>query len=218
MKFGFFILTFASNLRIMNRMYFLISLLMLSVNLCVQAQSVDSTEKKCFVGSTLFMLANLVDDPEPPNYYQLNFGYRITPKEVISLEIITWNYYEPLGVPYGKKKTATNFPGKVQAFGAGLAYKRFLWKRAYIQIHSTAFKQNYLNEENNKIQSGFQLFNTVRLGYQFHFFNNQIFLEPSIACTFWPVNTNLPESFQVQENKYPKYFFGEPGLHFGINF
>jgi len=202
----------------MSRKYFFVSIFMLSLNLPVQAQSTDFSGKECFVGSTMFMLANLVDDPEPPGYYQLNFGYRITPQDVVSLEVITWNYYEPLGVPYGEKNTATNFPGKVQAFGAGLAFKRFLWRRAYVQIHSTALKQNYLDETGNKIQSGFQLFNTIRLGYQFRFFQNRFFLEPSIACTFWPLNTNLPESFQIQENKYPNYFFGEPGLHFGFNF
>lgn len=211
-------LTFASNSQIMSRKYSFLLLFMCLASCSVQAQSIDSTDQKYFIGSTLFMLANLVDDPEPPNYYQLNLGYRITPKDVVSLEIITWNYYEPLGVPHGQKKTATNFPGKVQAFGAGFAYKRFLWKRSYAQVHSTAFKQNYLNKENNKIQSGFQLFNTIRLGYQFRFLKNRLFLEPSIGCTFWPVNTNLPASFQVEENKYPKYLLGEPGLHFGFNF
>ncbi len=212
------ILTFASNTIIMRRKYFLISILALLWTQSIKAQNIDITEKRCFVGSTLFMAMNLLDDPEPPNYYQLNLGYRITPKDVVSLECITWNYYEPLGVPYKEKKTATNFPGMVQAIGAGLAYKRFLWKRGYTQIHSTAFKQNYLDEEGHKIQSGFQLFNTIRLGYQFQFFKNRIFLEPSIACTFWPINTNLPASFQVEEDKYPNYLLGEPGLHFGFNF
>lgn len=75
-----------------------------------------------------------------------------------------------------------------------------------------------MDEMSNKIQSGFQLFNTLRAGYQFRFFKNRVFLEPSIACTFWPVNTNLPASFQVQEDKFPGFFLGEPGLHFGINF
>jgi len=164
------------------------------------------------------MVANLVDDPEPPNYYQLNLGYRMTSKDVISLELITWNYYEPLGVPLNEKSSAPNFPGKVQAFGAGLAYKRFLWKRAYIQIHSTALHQNYLDEFGDKIQSGFQLFNTARIGYQFRFFNNLFFIEPSIATTFWPINTNLPEDFQTEEDKWNGYFVGEPGLHFGFNF
>ena len=212
-------LTFVSKLNNMCRNTILSVLILLtSLNAQPQTASNDSLEKRCFVGSTLFVLANLVNDPEPPNYYQLNFGYRITPKDVVSLEAITWNYYEPIGVPNGVKQNATNFPGKVQAFGAGLAYKRFLWKQFYAQVHSTALKQNYLDEENEKIQSGFQLFNTVRIGYQFRFFKNRLFLEPSIAMTFWLVNTNLPESFQVEEDKYPNYFLGEPGLHFGFNF
>ena len=128
MKFSLFISIFGSNLLDMSRKYFFVSLFMVFANLSIQAQSIDSTRKKYFVGSTLFILANLVDDPEPPNYYQLNFGYRITSKDVASIEVITWNYYEPLGVKYLEKKKAPNFPGKVQAFGAGISYKRFLWK------------------------------------------------------------------------------------------
>lgn len=192
--------------------------LWLFASLSVQAQPIEKEGKSYFIGSTFFMFANLVDDPEPPNYYQLNVGYRITSKDVISLEMITWNYYEPLGVPLSKKKTAQDFPGEVQAFGAGLTYKRFLWKRVYAQFHATAFHQNYLDASNSKIQSGFQLFNTLRAGYQFRFFKNRFFLEPSIAVTFWPVNTNLPKAFQTEEDKYPGYLLGEPGLHFGFNF
>lgn len=202
----------------MNQKYCFFISLMLFINLSVQAQDNTFTDRKYFVGSTLFMLANLVDDPEPPKYYQLNFGHRLTPKDIISLEIITWNYYEPLGVPYAEKATASNFPGKIQAYGAGLAYKRFIWRNTYAQIHSTLLHQNYLGEDGNKIRSGLQLFNTLRLGYQFRLFKNRFFIEPSIAMTFWPVNTNLPASFQIEENKWNRYFLGEPGLHFGFNF
>lgn len=182
------------------------------------SQNTGQVEKKYFVGSTLFILANLL--PEPPQYLQLNLGYRITQKDVISVEAITWTYNGPLGRPYGPdfENPDSNFPGMVRAFGAGIAYKRFLWKRMYTQIHSTALRQRYLDPSGTKIQSGFQLFNTVRLGYQFWFWENRIFLEPSIAMTFWPINTNLPESFQKQEDNWPKYFLGEPGLHFGFNF
>ncbi len=181
-------------------------------------QNTDTPEKECFIGSSLFVLANLSDDP--PQYYQLNLGYRITPRDVVSIEVITWTYKGPLGRPYGSDfdNPKSNFPGKVQARGAGLSYKRFFWKRAYAQGHSTLLHQNYLDPAGKKIQSGIQLFNTLRLGYQFCFFKNRLFLEPSIACTFWPINTHLPESFQVQEDKFPNYFLGEPGLHFGFNF
>jgi len=204
----------------MKRNYFLLTLICLLVSLSTQAQNTPTEDKKYFVGSTMFILYNLVPDKQPPHYAQLNFGYRITPKDVVSVEAISWRYYGPLGRQYGPEyeNPESAFPGKAQVFGAGLAYKRFLWKRAYAQIHATAFHQNFLDREDNKIQSGFQLFNTVRIGYQFQFFKNRLFLEPSLAVTFWPVNTNLPESFQVQEDKFDKYFLGEPGLHFGFNF
>jgi len=201
----------------MNKFLVIIGLFLLCT-LSTQAQNSKVEEKKHFIGSTLFMLANFA--PESPQYYQLNFGYRISPKNVITLEAITWTYKGPLGRSYGKdfENPDSDFPGTVQAFGAGLSYKRFIWKDAYLQFHSTALHQNYLDLSKNKIQSGFQLFNTLRAGYQFQLFNKRIFIEPSIACTFWPVNTNLPESFQVKENQFPIFFVGEPGLHFGINF
>ena len=184
-----------------------------------QSGSKDNPEKRHFVGSTLFVLATPLVSPSP-EYYQLNYGYRLTPKDVISVEAITWAYRGPLGRPHGPDfdNPASDFPGKVKAYGAGLAYKRFIWKGAYGQIHSTAFRQNYLNEDNAKIQGGFQLFNTLRLGYHIRLFKNRWFVEPSIATTSWPVNTNLPASFQVKEDAWPSYFLFEPGLHFGVNF
>ncbi|WP_236975053.1 hypothetical protein [Membranihabitans maritimus] len=203
----------------MSRNTYMFFVVFLLSGVTIDAQTNDEIpENKYFIGSTFFMLANLVDDPEPPAYYQLNGGYRITAKDVVSIELITWTYYEPLGVPFNKKKTASNYPGKVQSYGAGLAYKRFIWKEAFVQFHATAFHQDYLDKSGRKIQSGFQLFNTLRIGYQFQFFDNRVFLAPSIACTFWPVNTHLPSSFQIQENKWNGFFIGEPGLHFGINF
>lgn len=41
-----------------------------------QTQTQDSTDRKFFVGSTLFMLGNFIpDDPNSPDFVQLNFGY-----------------------------------------------------------------------------------------------------------------------------------------------
>ena len=173
---------------------------------------------KHFIGSTFFMIANVF--PNPPHYYQLNYGYRLTSKDVISIEAITWEYNGPLGRPYGSDYGSdnSNFAGSIKAFGVGLVYKRFLWEGLYAAIHSTAFHQNYLDLERKKIQSGFQLFNTLRFGYHLKLFKNRFFIEPSIAFTYWPINTNLPNYFQVEEDKWPNYFLLEPGLHFGINF
>ena len=54
----------------------------------------DSTFRRRFVGSSAFVLANAF--PDPPSFYQLNLGYRLTRKDAISLEAITWMYREPL--------------------------------------------------------------------------------------------------------------------------
>ena len=175
-------------------------------------------EYKHFIGSTFFMIANVF--PNPPHYYQINYGYRLSPKDVVSVEAITWEYSGPLGRPYGPdhENEQSGFPGHVKAYGMGFSYKRFIWKGAYSAVHSTAFYQNYIGENKKKIQSGFQLFNTLRFGYHFKVFKNRMFIEPSVAFTYWPINTNLPGSFQVEEDKWPNYFLFEPGLHFGINF
>ena len=197
-----------------------ISIFLISVSsaFCQVETEEDNNYKKHFIGSTFFLLANLA--PNPPNYYQLNYGYRITRKDVISIEAVTWEYKGPVGKPYGPDfdNEQSNFPGYVKAYGIGLAYKRFVWKGAYSAIHSTALHQNYLDVSDKKIQSGFQLFNTLRFGYHFKLFKNRMFIEPSLAFTYWPINTNLPDSFQIEESKWPNYFLFEPGLHFGINF
>ncbi|MBC3795252.1 hypothetical protein [Spirosoma utsteinense] len=73
--------------------WFALTLLMVSA-LQVKAQYAkqDSTYKKYFVGSTLLMLGNLIpNDPNAPEFIQLNIGYRITPKDVVFLEFKTSN-------------------------------------------------------------------------------------------------------------------------------
>ena len=71
-------------------------ILMMASSLQVNAQYAkqDSIYKKCFVGSTIFMLGNLAP-VNPPSFAQLNLGYRITGKDVVSLELITWKHAWP---------------------------------------------------------------------------------------------------------------------------
>lgn len=181
----------------------------------------NPTYRKFYVGSSFFMLANFnTDDPDAPDFFQLNFGYHLSPKSVISIEAKTWKYAWPLGIPWGKSKTAPEekYPGYVRSSGIGLVYQHFWWKGAYTSIDASNMSQKYMDDENKHIQNGYQLFMTYRLGYQFQFFKNRIFIEPSVAITHWPVNTNVPESFAKLEDKWSNYFLFEPGLHFGIKF
>jgi len=177
-------------------------------------------ERKHFIGSQAFMLFTPLFDPSP-EYYQLSYGHRFTSKDEITIEGITWTYQGPLGRPYGPdyEQAASSFPGDIKAIGGGLAYKRLLWRGAFAQLHSTAFRQIYRDENKQKIQKGFQLFNTLRFGYHFKLGKSKRwFICPSVAFTYWPINTNLPDSFQVEEDKWPNYFLFEPGLQFGYTF
>lgn len=181
----------------------------------------DQREKpanKHFVSTSLFMLANFL--PDPPHFFQLNYGRRLTEKDALMVEAITWQYPAPLGIPYGESygNAEENFPGIVRDFGIGLAYQRFWWKKLYTTFHATPFLQQYLTPEREKIQTGFQLFLTARVGYRITFLENRCFLEPSVAFTHWPINTNLPAAFAEREDRWPNYFLFEPGLHVGYQF
>lgn len=182
--------------------------------------TLTQTEKKFqdrqnFIGSSFFVLGNL-DTKEPPAYFQLNYGYRLSPKNSIIVEAITWTYYRPLGITYGS--TGESYPGKIRAYGIGAGYQHFYWKNLYSTLQITPFLQHFFDSDDEKIQSGFQLWCQFRVGYRFEFFKKRWFLEPSLVCNYWPINTNFPESFKEIESEWPNYFLFEPGLHFGFKF
>ena len=77
--------------------------------------------------------------------------------------------------------------------------------------------EKYKDLNNKKIGNGYTLYLNFHLGYQFKFFKNRFFFEPAIGCSYWPVRTNVPESFKALDKKWPNYFI-QPGLHFGYNF
>jgi len=180
----------------------------------------DTTYRKCFIGSTFFVLANLIPDDNSPDFAQLNFGYRLSPKDAVSLELKSWTYRWSLGIPYGSSKEASEekFPGYVREYGFALAYQHFWWKGLYTGVHVMSAWQTFKSEENNKIDNGFQIFNTYRLGYHFKIFKDRFFIEPSIAITHRPYHSEMPEPFKQLDDKWSKFFFGEPGLHFGFDF
>lgn len=199
--------------------------LVMACSLQVKAQyaKTDSTYKRWFVGSTFMMLGNLIpNDPNAPDFVQLNIGYRVTPKDVVFIEFKTSKFNWPLGMPWeeivDERRAQYNFPGYVRQYIIGLAYNRFWWKGLYTGVHAMNAFQTYRNEDKTKIANGYTLFMTYRLGYQIKLFKNRFFIEPSIGLTHWPVKTNTPPSFKEKESKWPNYFGWEPGLHFGFNF
>lgn len=176
-----------------------------------QTAKEDSAFRRHSIGSTLFLLGNIGDSVR---FMQLNYGYRLTQKDNIIVEAITWTYYEPLGT-YGSSEEY--YPGKVTAYGVGLGYQRFLWKSLYTSVEPTFFLQQFYDINNEHIQNGFQLYLQFILGYRIEFFKKRIFVEPAYAFKYWPVNTNFPDSFAEIESGSPNYKF-EPSLNFGFRF
>jgi len=176
-----------------------------------QTENKEADFKRHSIGSTLFLLGNIGDSVR---FIQLNYGYRLTPKDNLIVEAITWTYYEPLGT-YGSSEEF--YPGKVRASGIGLGYQRFLWKNLFTTVEPTFFLQQFYDSDDTKIQKGFQLYLQFIAGYRFEFFKKRMFVEPAIALKYWPVNTNFPASFAAIESGTPKYKF-EPGLNFGLRF
>lgn len=181
-----------------------------ALTLC-QTEIKDDDFKRHSVGSSLFLLGNIGDSVR---FIQLNYGYRLTQKDNIIVEAITWTYYEPLGT-YGSSEAF--YPGKVTAYGIGLGYQRFLWKNLFTTFEPTFFLQQFYDIGDTKTRKGFQLYLQFIAGYRFEFIKKRFFIEPAIALKYWPVNTNFPESFAAIENGAPKYKF-EPALNFGFRF
>jgi hypothetical protein len=196
--------------------------IMMASSLQIKAQyaETDSTYKRHFIGSTLFLLGNF-DKVNPPGFAQLNLGYRITGKDVISLELITWKHAWPLGInPFYNKsygKPEEKFPGFIREYGIGLAYQKYFWKGLYGAVHATAMWQTFNNEIGKKVGDGFIIFNTYRVGYHIKLFKDRFFIEPSLGVAGRPYFTEMPNGFKQKDDKWPKWT-PEPGLHFGYNF
>jgi len=193
--------------------------LLVSSQLKAQYAQQDTTYRKCFIGSTFFMLGNFAETNNP-EFVQLNLGYRLTGRDVVSLELKTWKYAWPLGIsPFSNSFEAPEeeFPGYIRERGFALVYQRFWWKGLYTSVHVMNAWQSFVDKNGDKVDNGFQIFNTYRLGYHIKLFNDRWFIEPSIAVTHRPFHTEMPESFQQLDDEWPK-FNVEPGLHFGFNF
>lgn len=178
----------------------------------------DTADYRHFLGTSLWSIANLF--PDPGDFYELDYGYRFTAKDVVMVRAITWKYNTPLGIPYGPSFESPNeeYPGFARAVGMGVGYQRYLWKGLFVAGHSTFFFQQFRHPDKQKIQNGFQLFLQAQTGYRFPLFRNRCYIEPSIAFNYWPVNTNFPASFLLKEATWPNYFLFEPHLNIGVNF
>jgi len=193
-----------------------------SMPLKAQYAKHDSTFKRWFVGTSLFVLLGNFDTENPPNFAQLDIGYRVTGKDVIRFSPKTWKYAWPNGIhPFlskAYKKPEERFPGYVREYGITLSYQRFFWKGLYAQLDVMPTYQVFVGTYGKRIDNGFQVFNSYRIGYHIKLFKDRFFFQPSICMTHRAWHTPLPDGFKPLDDKWPKYVFPEPGLNIGFNF
>ncbi len=207
-----------------KKMLFIGFVLLMTSMLQLNAQYTkkDSTYKRCFVGTYLFVLLGNLDTENPPNFAQLNLGYRITGKDVITIAPKTWKYAWPNGIhPFlnkAYKKPEEKFPGYVREYGVTVSYTRFLWKGLYAQLDVMPTYQVFMDDYRTKIDKGFQIFNSYRVGYHIKLFKDRFFFQPSICITHRAYHTALPDGFKQLDDKWSKFVFPEPGLNIGYNF
>jgi hypothetical protein len=177
---------------------------------CLQTQGQvevhERQSKKWFVGSSLLLLGNLIpDDANPPEYIQLNVGYRLTSRDVVQFRFKRSIYAWPLGIPFGR------------ILAPQIGYQRFWWNGLHTSVYILNAFEKYMDEDGKKIGNGFTLYTDFYLGYQFKFFKNRFFFEPAIGVSYWPLRTGVPDAFKAAEHKWPNRFI-QPGLDFGFNF
>lgn len=182
----------------------------------------DSSYSKFFIGTSLFVLLGNLDKENPPNYYEFDIGYRISGKDVIRVSPKTWKYAWPNGIhPFlneAYKNPEEKFPGFVREFGLTISYQRFILKGFYAQLDVMPSYQVFVNDAGQRVDNGFQLFNSYRLGYHIKLFKDKFFFQPSVCMTHRAYHTSLPDGFSQLDNKWPKIVFPEPGLNIGYNF
>jgi hypothetical protein len=206
----------------MQKKIVFIGLIVLMISsLRAQYAATDSTHKRWFIGSSVFLVGNL-SPVNPPDFFQINLGYRLTGKDVLTLEPKTWKYAWPNGIhPFFNKAYGNEeekFPGYVREFGLSLSYQRFFVRGLYAELNVMPSLQHFFDDKGLQIDKGFQLFNTYRLGYHIKLFKDRFFIQPSIAITHRAFHTSLPADFKKLDDKWSKFIFGEPGFHFGFNF
>jgi hypothetical protein len=159
--------------------------------------------------------------PKSVSMYELHFGYRITPRDVIAIKAVSWRLFEPMGIPWWDshlQQGSEFYPGKIHEYGVGLSYQRFLWRGLFASVQVVPLKKTYLAENGKKVGDGFKLYTSYHLGYRVSFLRDRLFIEPQLHVNYWPIDTRAPAGFRELDDRWPKnYFLFEPNLFVGVN-
>lgn len=168
-----------------------------------ESKAEDYSFRKYLIGSTMFMLENLLVKNRP-YFIQISYGYNITEEDVIPIEIK--NAWQP-AIPYGKSLPASaEKPTRyTKEAGIAFAYQRFLWKRHYAGIHIMNARQTSINDNGRKIDSNIKISNT---DYPVKRFLDRFLLRLFISVVNRCHQIKIPGSFKHLDDRWTKIFFG----------
>jgi hypothetical protein len=179
------------------------------------------SSRRFSVSTTYYSFLNFGEEKTNTHHYEFHFGYILTPKDRIGIKIATWKMFAPMGIPMKEQLQfdENNFyPGRLRESGIGITYQRMLWKGLFAAAEVLPQLKTYTDINDEKIGNGFKLYTSYHLGYQLSFFRDRVYLEPQVHCQYWPVDTNTPQAFKEEDNKWNNYFLFEPNLYIGIKF
>ena len=172
-----------------------------------------------FVRSPWLTFTNWMDE-KSVEMYELHVGYRITTRDIVAIKAATWKLFEPMGIPWGPHKIQDEeaYPGRLREYGVGVCYQRMLWKGAFAAVEVMPMKKVFLDESDKQLDTGFKLYTSYHLGYQWNLCRKRLLLEPQIHFNYWPVDSEGPAQFKEMEDRWNNYFLWEPNLYIGYNF
>lgn len=188
----------------------------------MDAKIESTSDHKFSLFTTWLSFSNFGKPETNTHHYEVQARYHLTNKDAIGLKVATWQLFAPMGIHIWNDSfldEASFYPGRLRETGVGITYQRKLWKGLFATLEMMPKKTTYLNKQNVEIGNGFKLYNSYHMGYHITLFKNKrIFLEPQLHVNHWPINTNVPEAFEIEEDKWGNFFLIEPNLYIGIKF
>jgi len=181
----------------------------------------SAPDYKFSLSTTYLSFVNFGEEKTNTHHYEFHFGYQLTPKDKLGIKVATWKLFAPMGIPIQdaiKMEESTFFPGRLGEKGIGFTYQRTLWKGLFATMEIMPLKKTYFDKNDIKVGDGFKLYTSCHVGYHISLFKNRLYIEPQIHCNYWPIDTEAPQAFQMEENKWNNFILFEPNLYIGFNF
>jgi len=167
----------------------LIIVIVFAIAYSTYAQTEKKRSKWSFGTSLTYPLASI---------YLVQINYKLSEKHEIFLGPCFQNF---------KHESFT-----VNAYTLLLGYRYFLWKGLHVEAEVYPAYNNIYSNVNQRYYPGLEMWSEIKIGYQFNFFEDRLFIQPAPGIGFGLFQTNKPPKFD-EEIIYPIF---TPQLLVGI--